>query len=98
MAAGETAIIAAALAPRPTSSASRRASRGAALFLVVVEEAEHVAALALPAADAERPTAQHIGAVAALVAATRTVRPQIDVARRDLPARRRMVVIGDAER
>src|SRR5262249_41176018 len=77
---------------QPPRIARRRAR------LIVVEKAEHVVALALPAADAECPLAQHVGAVAALVAATGTVRTQIGVPRRHLPWSRRMVVIGDAER
>jgi hypothetical protein len=67
-------------------------------LLVVVEIDEHRAPLAPPFPDVARPGAQRLVRILILVAAGRAVPAHIDMARRHLPRRRRVVMIRQAER
>src|SRR5215510_7962294 len=74
-----------------------RVSRRRAL-LVVVEIDEDRAPLAPPPADTARPVAQGLIRIVVPVAPAGPMTADIDVACRHLPRRRRVVMIGQAER
>src|SRR5438105_8609185 len=67
-------------------------------FLVIVEIDEHVASLPLPGPDATSPIGKRGLAIMVLVAALGSVPADVDEIGSALPGRRRVMMIGNAER
>ena len=83
---------------RHINSIKRLASAGAGAFLVIVEIDEHVASLPLPGPDATSPIGKRGLAIMVLVAALGSVPADVDEIGSALPGRRRVMMIGNAER
>ena len=82
--------------PRPTDQPLGILRRRA--LLVVVEIDEDVAPAAFPRVDVARPCAQRRVRIVVLVAPARSVAAHIDVLRGRDPGRRRVVMVGQAQR